>query len=129
MSKPVILCVDDEKIVLDSLQEQLNREFGDLYQIEIAESGEEGLEIIQELIGENIRVAVLISDQLMPSMKGDQLLIEAHKIIPDSAKLLLTGQAEQEAIQKAREEGGLQFYIDKPWDKDILIGNIKKCLE
>ena len=50
--KPVILCVDDEKIVLDSLKSQLKKEFGD-FDLEIAESGEEALEIIEEFIGGN----------------------------------------------------------------------------
>jgi CheY-like chemotaxis protein len=45
----VILCIDDEVIVLDSLKEQLQTEYNN-YMIEVAESGEEAMEIINELI-------------------------------------------------------------------------------
>lgn len=50
--RPVIVCVDDEKIILDSLQEQILRRLGDRFDCEVAESPEEGLELIQDLIQE-----------------------------------------------------------------------------
>ena len=47
MAKPVILCVDDEKTVLTSLKQELEHGLGMEYSVEIAESGEEGLEVME----------------------------------------------------------------------------------
>ena len=91
MKKPVILCVDDEKIILDSLEEQINARLGKDFDIEVAESGEEGLEIIEELEEEGRELAVVISDQLMPGMKGADFLIKVHERNQDALKILLTG--------------------------------------
>lgn len=74
MEKPVILCVDDEVIILRSLKEQLRRPFGDTCKIETAESGEEALKIFQEFLEEDVDVPVVIADQIMPGIKGDELL-------------------------------------------------------
>ena len=98
MAKPVILCVDDEKIVLDSLKKELSKSFDNNFTIEIAESGEEGLEIIEELIEDNIEIPVVISDYVMPNMKGDEFLIETYSKLPDTKLLLLTGQATMEGV-------------------------------
>ena len=128
MSKPVIICVDDEKIILDSLEEQLLREFGDKYRLEIAESGEEGLEIIEELVAQNALIPILISDQLMPSLKGDEFLIKAHRLIPDTHKILLTGQAGAEAIGNAVNNANLYRYIGKPWEKSDLLLTVQEAV-
>jgi len=71
MTKPVILCVDDEISVLESLKQELEFSLGQFYTFEIAESAEEGLEILDELMGQGRDIPVVISDQLMPGMKGD----------------------------------------------------------
>ena len=70
-----IVCVDDEKIVLDSLNSQLTRNFGKNFNYEFAESAKEALEIIEELHkADDEMIYVVISDWLMPGMKGDELL-------------------------------------------------------
>ena len=121
MSKPAILCVDDEKIVLDSLKEQLRREFGRNYDLETAESGEEALEILEELLEEGVEVPVIISDQIMPGMKGNELLKKVHAIMPQTLKILLTGQADAAAVGDALNEAKLYRYITKPWDQTDLV--------
>jgi signal transduction histidine kinase len=120
LPKPLaILCVDDEAIVLDSLKEQLKRRFPNCA-IEIAESGEEALTILQELQAENYDLALVISDQLMPGMKGDQLLRQVHQQAPQVLTVLLTGQASSEAIGNAVNGANLYRYIAKPWDETDL---------
>ncbi len=116
MSKPVIICVDDEKVVLDSLSKELEFSLGDNFVIEPAESGEEALELLQDLIAENKDIPVLISDQLMPGMKGDELLKEVHQILPTTRKILLTGQATMNSVVSAINQAQLYRYIAKPWD-------------
>jgi CheY-like chemotaxis protein len=86
MKKPTILCVDDEKIVLDGLWDQITARLGEEFVCEIAESGEEGLALINDLEREGRDIAVVISDQMMPQMRGDEFLIEVHKRLPQTLK-------------------------------------------
>ncbi|RKZ58503.1 MAG: hypothetical protein DRR08_16240 [Candidatus Parabeggiatoa sp. nov. 2] len=117
MKKPVILCVDDEQMLLVSLKQQLKHQFGNDYQIETAESGEEALDIVEELFEDNIELPLVISDQLMPGgIKGDELLTQIHAIAPKTLKILLTGQANAEAVGKAVNSANLYRYMSKPWE-------------
>lgn len=115
MKKKAIVCVDDEHIILESLGEQIKNIFGEEYIYESAENAEEGMEVIDELATENIDVLVIVSDWLMPGKKGDEFLIEVHKKYPTIIKVMLTGQADETAIQNAIKNAKLHAYISKPW--------------
>ncbi len=128
MSKCVILCVDDEQMVLKSLEGQLLREFGDEFAVELAESGEEALELMDELSDDGYRTLVIVSDWLMPEMKGDEFLVQAHRKFPNVLKIMLTGQADPAAIERSRCEANLFRQIDKPWDADELTDAIRSGL-
>ncbi|MCS7073214.1 MAG: SpoIIE family protein phosphatase [Bacteroidia bacterium] len=127
MAKPVILCVDDEKTVLDSLSYQISSQFGKEFSIETAGSGEEGIEIIEDILKENTAIAIVISDHLMPGMKGDTFLIEVHKRSPKTLKILLTGQASAEGIGNAVNNAKLYRYLAKPWEKTDLLLTIEEA--
>lgn len=129
MSQQVIICVDDEIIVLDSLREQLQQELGDELLIEVAESGEEALEVCDELIEDGMEIPVVIADFIMPGMKGDDLLEQMHRKIPDAKKIMLTGQASLEGVSNAVNKASLYRYISKPWDKADLILTIKEAIK
>ncbi len=118
--KKAIVCVDDESIILESLGEQIKNMFGDEYLYEAAENAQEGLEVIEELTEENIDVLVIVSDWLMPGLKGDEFLIKVHEKFPNIVKVMLTGQADESAIQNAINNAGLHAYISKPWTADDL---------
>lgn len=128
MPNCVILCVDDEQMVLKSLEGQLMREFGDEYAVELAESGEEALELLDELSVDGYQTLVIVSDWLMPEMKGDEFLIQAHRKFPNVLKILLTGQADPAAIERSRNEANLYRQIDKPWDAADLIDAVRSGL-
>ena len=128
MSKPTIVCVDDERIVLIGLETQLYHQFGRDYDIELAESGEEALEIFAELQEEGIEIPLVISDQIMPRMKGDELLIKIHAQYPKTLKILLTGQASAEAVGNAVNAANLYRYITKPWDSADLCLTVTEAL-
>lgn len=128
MSKAVILCVDDERIVLDSLRTQLSSSFGNNYIYEAAEDAEEALDLIQELSEEDVSIVVIISDWLMPGMKGDELLIRIHKQFPKVVKIMLTGQADEAAIDRAKEFANLHSCLSKPWSEAELLETIKSGL-
>ena len=120
MKKPVIICVDDDPTILDSLEIDLLKAFEDKYLIETAESGEEALELLSELLAENYEVPLVISDHIMPNMKGDELLRNVHAISPKSLTIMLTGQADLEAVTNAINYAKLYRYIAKPWQPDDL---------
>ncbi|MBF0099602.1 MAG: response regulator [Desulfobacterales bacterium] len=117
MKKSVILCVDDEISVLTSLRDQLLHFFGDTYQIELAESAEEALEVLEEISQEGKEVPLIISDQIMPGIKGDELLITIHERYPKALKIFLTGQATIYEIGNVVNKASLQAFITKPWDE------------
>ncbi|WP_321373000.1 hybrid sensor histidine kinase/response regulator [uncultured Draconibacterium sp.] len=129
MKKQTIICVDDEEIILEAIQEQLQSSFGDEYNIETSDSGEDALEFFKELIEEGQQVPVIISDYIMPGIKGDELLKEIHKLSPDSLKILLTGQASIEGISNAINNAQLYRFISKPWDKDDLVLTVKEAVK
>jgi serine phosphatase RsbU (regulator of sigma subunit)/FixJ family two-component response regulator len=120
MIKPIIICIDDEKAVLNSLRQELTYWFGKDFGLEMAESALEAIDLVKELNAEQIEIAVIISDQLMPGMKGDELLAAVHQTNPDARKILLTGQASAEAIGKAVNKAMLYRYIPKPWESEDL---------
>jgi CheY-like chemotaxis protein len=128
MPKPVILCVDDEVVVLNSLKIQLKKEFGDDYLYEVAENAGEALEIIEELKEEETNILVIVSDWLMPGLKGDEFLIRVHKKYPKIVKVMLTGQADELAIERVKEQANLHRCLYKPWDGKELIETIKSGL-
>lgn len=129
MTDSAILCVDDEVVILESLKEQLKRRFGDRYLYEVAECVEEAWEIIDELYTDDIKVLVIVSDWLMPGTKGDQFLVEVHQRYPAIMTVLLTGQANEEAIERARREAHLHAYLRKPWSEEELASVITTALE
>jgi DNA-binding NtrC family response regulator len=121
-----IVCVDDEKIVLDSLNSQLTRNFGNNYNYEFAESAEEALEIIDNLRSESTEVIyVVISDWLMPGMKGDELLEEVRSRVKNVKTILLTGHIDSKVVQGIERSGNGIKCIYKPWDETHLIDLIK----
>jgi CheY-like chemotaxis protein len=128
MAEQIILCVDDEEIVLNSLEMQLKEQFGEKYIYEFAENAEDALEIIEELNEENIEVLVIVSDWLMPGLKGDEFLIKVHQKFPNIVKVLLTGQADKEAVKRAKAQANLHKCIHKPWKTSELIDSIKSGL-
>jgi PAS domain S-box-containing protein len=128
MTKQVIICVDDEKTVLRSLKAELQEAVGNDYIIEIAEGGQEALELIEELLEDGDEVLLIISDHIMPDMKGDELLKQAHIILPKSIKIMLTGQADIGAIAKAINSANLYRYITKPWQAEDLKLTVREGL-
>ncbi|MEM8828506.1 MAG: response regulator [Cyanobacteria bacterium P01_G01_bin.19] len=120
MSESAILCVDDEVVILDSLKEQLKRMFGDRFIYEVAESADEAWEVIEELQADNIDVIIIVSDWLMPGTKGDEFLIQIHQHFPHLKKIMLTGQADEAAIKRAKIEANLHACMYKPWTEKEL---------
>lgn len=127
MEKKTILCVDDEKVVLSSLKSQLKCAFGEDFTIEAAEGPEEGLDIIEDCSNQG-GVHIIVTDWLMPDMKGDEFLIRVHEKHPDIVKIILTGHADQSAILNASDNANLYKCLPKPWKREDLVTAVRKGL-
>lgn len=125
MERKVILCIDDERIILNSLVEQLEKHFGSEFVYEQAESAEEALEIIEDLDDDGIDIEVIVCDWLMPGMKGDDFLLRIDLKYPKIVKVLLTGQADEALVYNLKQEAEKFEIVHKPWDKEELIYAIK----
>ncbi len=128
MTNRAILFVDDEELILRSLVIQIREHFDSGYIYETAQSGQEALEVLQDLMDMGIKTVLVISDWLMPGMKGDEFLVKAHEKYPDMLKIMLTGQASQEAVTNAEENGNLFTCVRKPWDKHQLFKVIDEAM-
>lgn len=126
-SKKAFLFVDDEKTVLSSLKAQLKRRFGNKYIYEIAESAEEAQEVMEELYEDGIEILIIITDWLMPGIKGDEFLVQVYQQFPKIIAIMLTGQADRKAIMRAKENANLYKCLQKPWNEEELIETIKSA--
>lgn len=118
--RETILCVDDEEGVLHALRQQLTARFGHECDVATAKSAVEALELFDELERDGERVAVIIADQIMPGMKGVELLELIDRRSPSTTKILLTGQAGLDAVISAINRANLNHYLTKPWDEASL---------
>ena len=128
MSDAAILCVDDEVSILKVLKEQLKRLFGNQYTYEVAQSAAEAWVVIDELEEEGIQILILVSDWLMPNVKGDEFLAKVHQRFPEIITVMLTGQADKAAIERARQQANLYACIHKPWTEDDLKRVVRTAL-
>ncbi len=129
MSESAILCVDDEVVILDSLKEQLKRKFGDRFIYEVAESAEEAWEVIEELQKDDVKIIAIVSDWLMPGIKGDEFLIQIHQRFPKLVTVMLTGQADEAAIERVKKEANLHACLYKPWTESELTQIITTAID
>ncbi|MEG4497282.1 PAS domain S-box protein [Microcoleus sp. F10-C6] len=127
-NKPVIICVDDEPIILESLKIELKKALGEEHLLETAEGGEDALELMEELLAEGCEIVAVISDYLMPNIKGDELLKQIHRILPKTIKIMLTGQADLEAVANTIKYAKLYRYISKPWQSEDLKLTVKEAV-
>jgi thioredoxin reductase (NADPH) len=114
--RPAIVAVDDEPVVLSAIARDLRSKFGERYRIVRANSGEEGLEVLRELLRRGDPVAMLLADQRMPGLSGTDYLVRAREIAPSAKRVLLTAYADTEAAIQAINEVSLDYYLLKPWD-------------
>jgi CheY-like chemotaxis protein len=118
---PRVLCVDDERSVLDGLSLHLRRR----YTVLTAESGPSALELLKL----EPAVAVIVSDMRMPGMDGATFLYESRRVVPDATRLLLTGQTGTELAVKAVNEGQIFRFLTKPCPPATLLAAVEGAVE
>jgi diguanylate cyclase (GGDEF)-like protein len=126
--KEVIVCVDDEEGVLRVLRAQLGARFGHEAQVLTARSGDEAVALFDELSRDGESIALVIADQIMPGMKGVELLEIVDRRFPTTMKILLTGQAGLDAVIDAINRAHLNQYISKPWDETAILLAVENLL-
>ncbi len=101
-----VLFVDDEPNVLQSIRRSLRKSFD----VDTAEGGQEAL----DKMAANGSYAVIVSDMRMPGMNGVEFLSEAKKRAPDSVRMMLTGNADQQTAVDAVNHGDIFRFLNKP---------------
>jgi thioredoxin reductase (NADPH) len=116
MTKPALLVVDDDPEVLGAIERDLRRKYRNDYRVLAASSGRAALETAGELKRRGAPLALFLVDQRMPGMTGTEFLVDARKLYPDAAKVLLTAYADTDAAIAAINQVGVDHYLLKPWD-------------
>lgn len=119
-SDKAIVCVDDEAIILMSLKAQLRNFYKDKFIIETTLSAEDAIKIIDDFVGNGVKVVVLISDWHMPNMKGDELFTIIKSKYPEINLIMITGQADKETIDSLQNSIQVLAILNKPWDSKTL---------
>ncbi len=124
MKKPVILIVDVEKILSDSLKTELKGSLRDNYRIKTAENADESFDIVEESIINKIDLPLIITD-----IKGNEFLKIIHESIPHTLIIMLTGQADIQAVSNAINNSNLYRFFLKPWNKDEIILTCQEAIK
>jgi PAS domain S-box-containing protein len=115
-----VLVVDDEPQVLVALEDLLSDDF----MVITTDSPETALRLVKN----EPEIAVVLSDQRMPRMAGDQLLAELASS-SSAARILVTGYADLAAVVRAVNEGRIFAYVTKPWSPDDLRLKVTKAAQ
>ncbi len=118
--KATIVIVDDEQSILKELRILLGR----LYRVHVFSNPEEAEDFV-----DNNEVELVISDEMMPEMRGSVLLGRIHRKHPDICNIVLSGQAEKDDIVRAVNEGHIFSFLYKPTERQQLLNVIEKGLE
>ncbi|MEG0245910.1 MAG: response regulator [Pseudomonas sp.] len=118
--RAVVLLVDDESSILNSLRRLLR---GQPYDVLLAESGAQALELLEQR-----PVNLVISDARMPGMDGATLLAQVNQRFPGTLRILLTGYADMNTIAKAINDGHIHRYISKPWNDEEMLVTVRQAL-
>jgi response regulator RpfG family c-di-GMP phosphodiesterase len=120
IEQPSILIVDDEPQVTTALADVLE----DRYKVITKTSPEAALNILES----DKRISVIISDQRMPGMTGDELFARARKL-STATRVLITAYADISAVIDAVNQGKIFAYVKKPWQRDDIILTVHRAAD
>ncbi|MCJ8346341.1 response regulator [bacterium] len=121
MSRFKVMIVDDEPIVLICLKRLCDDQDYDLVTFSNAKAALEYLE--------SHEVAVIISDQKMPEMDGNEFFRKTLDIQGDAVRIMLTGYAQSSGIIEAINSSKVDSFFLKPWNEDDLKATINEAYE
>ncbi|WP_176525042.1 response regulator [Caenispirillum bisanense] len=128
MAERVVVCIDDDTMVLDSLRMELGGRIVGC-RLEMADTGVEALALVDELLADGVEIPVVVCDYFLPDIRGHELLKQIHQKTPGTFNILLTGQSDHAAIVSAINEAKLYRYIAKPWEAEDLILTVNGGVE
>lgn len=113
MEKRAVLFVDDDEILLKSIEKSIGDEPYDKY---FTTSGEKALEILKRE-----EVHVIVVDLVMPGMDGLELLKIVKKEYPRIVSMVISGFAQSADVMMALQQEGVYKFIPKKWtfDEDL----------
>lgn len=116
-----ILFVDDDSNILAAHRRQFHKKF----KVLTVDSGKKGIDVLEE----QGPIAVVVSDYRMPEMNGVQFLSTIRQIIPDTVRILLTGQADMQASIDAINEGNIFRFLTKPCSTEVLTNALDAAVQ
>lgn len=128
-SKQAIVCVDDDPMIVLLLKEQLRISFGNQFNYESATDASEALLLIDELVEDGIHIILILSDWLMPGIKGDEFIENVQNKYPGVKAIMISGQIDPQSYQELQNKCKLSAFISKPWVHEDLIHCVKKSLD
>ncbi|MFN5831148.1 MAG: response regulator, partial [Bacteroidota bacterium] len=129
MKKLDIHAVHDEKIILDSIKIQIEKNFSHKYIFDYADNPQEALEVIDELMHEDISLLLVISDYMMPGMNGEEFANTLKSKMKNVNILMLTGHMSEDKGLDLIEKNIVLKVMQKPWKEESLIEFINKLSE
>lgn len=123
-----ILLVDDEPLILTTLRIHLRHVLGADVCLLCASSGAEAIEVVDEHIAQGGEIALMIVDYQMHPMTGSELLEVLNERFPDARKVMLTGQADLDAVVESIRRIQLFRYMSKPWDPADLERTVREAM-
>lgn len=117
-----ILIIEDEKVLLDVLENKLKKEG---YEVIIAENGVEGLEKIKKE-----KPSLILLDILMPKMNGFEVM-EAMERNPDISKIpviIISNSGQPLEIARALKLGAKDYLVKAEFDPQEVLTKVKKIL-
>jgi diguanylate cyclase (GGDEF)-like protein len=121
LAEAKVLIVDDEEPILRALQRELR---GQLLSITACNDPHSALEAVKRE-----RFALIITDNRMPGMTGIELLEQVKRISPETSRILLTGYTDLDSAVRAINDGEINFFIAKPWEREQLLERVAQGLE
>jgi len=121
MTRPKLLCVDDEPFILHSLE----RIFKDQFQVLTSESPAKALEILKD----NLDCAIVLSDYRMPEMNGIEFLRKVRSLTPLASRAILSGQIDLAQISDAINHSDIHKFFLKPWENEYLSLQMQEALQ
>jgi thioredoxin reductase (NADPH) len=119
--KARVLVVEDESEVRARIRGELDRRYGADYRVRCVSSAENALARLRRWREAGDRVALILADQWMPGMKGEDFLAEARTLYPDAKRALLVpfgawgDRDTADAMLRAMARGSIDYYVLKPW--------------
>lgn len=127
--KQVVLCVDDNLEVLQALRRQLRGGLDGVARVEVASSAEKALDRMEVLAEAGRNGVVIVSDWLMPGLRGDEFVAQIKQRFGEIPVVVLSGHITLEATDILNNLPQVLKILPKPWAGDELLSLVRTGLQ